>query len=252
MTLIEILPTVWVSRDASLDVDIYWGRNIRVYGRVRISSGTTIGDFVTIGHPSPEEFAAAKAMPPASGVASPFRSLDLLDEFVLYPTEIGPDSTIRGPTTIYSGVSVGAGFDCAHNVTIRERCKIGDGCYVKVNTEFRKDVTVGDGTTLAGTIGDRSTIGDDVTSFGNLIHKYNRVRRGVPEIGPSLRKGSFVGRGASVIGPVIVGEFAYVAAGTIVTKNVPAGSLVMGTSGAIHHHRSPLSGPRRYTGSRHR
>ena len=125
MTLIEILPTVWVSQDASLAADVYWGRYIRVYGRVRISSGTTIGDFVTIGHPSPEELTAAKAIPPPSNGFGSFRSLDLLDEFVLYPTEIGPGSTIRGPTTIYSGVFVGAGFDCAHNVTIRERCKIG-------------------------------------------------------------------------------------------------------------------------------
>jgi acetyltransferase-like isoleucine patch superfamily enzyme len=198
---------------------------------------------VTIGHPSPEELTAAKAMPPHSNGFGSFRSLDLLDEFVLYPTEIGPGSTIRGPTTIYSGVFVGTGFDCAHNVTIRERCKIGDGCYVKVNTEFRKDVTVGDGATLAGTLGDRSTIGDDVTSFGNLIHKYDRVRRGVAEIGPSLGNGSFVGRGACVIGPVTVGELAYVAAGAIVTKDVPAGSLVIGAAGVVHHDRSPALGP---------
>ena len=241
MALIEILPTVWVSHRASVDAGVHWGRYIRVYGQAHIASGTVIGDFVTIGCPSPEELAAARRdLSESAGSGTRSGTLDALDEFVVDPTEIGPDSIVRGPTSIYSGVSVGARLDCAHNVTVRERCRIGDDCYLKVNTELRREVVVGDRATLAGTVGDRASIGDDVTSFGSLIHKYSRVRRGLTEMGPTLKSGCFVGRNTSVIGPVVVGETAYVAAGAVVARDVPKGSLVVGETGTVHPDRSPV------------
>lgn len=235
MALVEVLPTVWVSNKAELGNNVCFGRYVKIYGPAEIGSNSIIEDFVTIGHPSPGE--VKEAGRPKTH-AEPV-SLDLLDDFIQSAVTIGAGGIIRGPATIYSNVDIGEDFDCAHNVTIREGCRLGSGCYLKVNTELRRNVTVGHNATLAGTVGDYTKICDGVTSFGNLIHKYDQVRRGVREPGPTLNDGVFVGRGASVIGPVSLGEFAYIAAGAIVTKDVPPGALVMSGAACVYPEASP-------------
>jgi acetyltransferase-like isoleucine patch superfamily enzyme len=235
MALIEVLPTVWVSDRAKLGSNVCFGRNVKIHGPAEIGSDSIIEDFVTIGHPTPGEVKEAGR----SSTHTTPASLDWLDDFIQSTVTIGAGSIIRGPAVIYSDVGIGRGFDCAHNVTIREGCRLGSECYLKVNTELRRNVMVGNNAALAGTVGDNSKICDGVTSFGNLIHKYDQVRRGVTELGPTLKDGVFVGRGASVIGPVSLGEFAYIAAGAIVTKDVPPGVLVMGVAASFYPEASP-------------
>jgi UDP-3-O-[3-hydroxymyristoyl] glucosamine N-acyltransferase len=223
--MIEILPTVWVSEQATLEGPIIFGRYVRIFGPTRLQPRTVIEDGVTLGHPSPLDMEVAKLQ--LFDGSTTLSQLDLLDPFVSRGAVIGPDSTVRSGTVIYSGARIGRNFDCAHNVTIRENCQFGDNCYVRVNTEIKREVVIGSNATLGGSIADRSRIANDVTSLGHLMHKYRRLERGGIEMGPVLEDAVFVGREASVVGNIHLGAGCYVGAGTVVAKDVAPGTLVL-------------------------
>lgn len=207
------------------------GKNTVIYGDVRFGRNVLIEDNVVIGHPSPAELAGC---------------LDDLDRYEsveeLYrkrsqaPVIIGDNAIIRSGTVIYSGVTIGDNFDCAHNVLIREKCHFGDAVYVKIGTQIFSRCTIGRNCRLAGLIGDNSTIEDDVSSYGLLVHKYAKQytldMRNKPVGAPTLHKGCIVARAAVIIGDVHIGEQAYIAASTVVNFDVPPGALITGILGA--------------------
>ncbi len=203
------------------------GKNTVLYGDVRCGANVLIEDNVVIGHPSAAELEGC---------------LDKVQEYTsveqLYmsksnaPVTIGDNTIIRSGTVIYSGVTIGSNFDCSHNVLIREDCTIGDHVYIKSNTVMMKHVQVGSYCRLAGMIADFSVIGNHVSSFGSLTHRYGHHYSHF-EQGPILHDGCIVGRGAIVVGRVHIYAHAIVAANALVNFDVPAGSLVTGPKGTI-------------------
>ena len=213
------------------------GEYTRLYGQVTIGDGCLVEDNVIIGHPAPGDLRAV-----LTSLASCGNLTDIFDAAASRATRIGDDSIIRSGTIIYAGTSIGDRFDCGHNVIIRENVTLGNGVYVKNNTEIMKDVLVGNDCRLAGVVADNCRIGDAVSSFGVLTHTY---RSYVPPRGhsepddrpmleaPTLEHGSIVGRGALVIGSCVVGRDAVVAGNAIVRMNVPPGYLAVGNGRLI-------------------
>jgi serine O-acetyltransferase len=98
---------------------------------------------------------------------------------------------------IHPGAHIGPGFFIDH----------GMGVVIGETTEIGEDVTIYQGVTLGGT--------------GKDVGKRH----------PTVRDGVIVGTGASVLGPVEIGEGAKVGAGSIVIKDVPPNSTVVGNPG---------------------
>jgi acetyltransferase-like isoleucine patch superfamily enzyme len=206
------------------------GKNTTIYGNVQFGKNVLLEDNVVIGHPSPAELA---------GCLDELENYESVEQ--LYnarsqaPVVIGDNAMIRSGTIIYSGVTIGNNFDCAHGVIIREDCHIGDFVYIKVGTQMLSRCVVGSYCRLAGLIGDNSTIEDHVSSYGLLVHRY--ARQYTPDmrndLGPTLHHGCIVGRGAILIGDIHVGENAIVGAATVINFDVPAGSLTVGVKGRI-------------------
>ncbi|MEU4591419.1 hypothetical protein [Micromonospora aurantiaca (nom. illeg.)] len=239
--MIEILPTVFVSRLASLGTAVRFGRNVRIWGPTSIGSGSVIEDNVQIGHPSPRQFHFPQAR---DADYVPPQSLDSLDHSLRVPTVIGEGAIIRSGTVIYSGVKAGHGLDCAHNVVIRENCTFGENCYLRVGSNILREVRVGHNARISGVVCDWSQLGSNVSSLGYLLHAYRTGRGGLSEPGPVLKDFAVVGRAACVIGAVTLGEWAYVGAGAVITADVPAHALVLGKSSRVIPFQSPLNARR--------
>jgi serine O-acetyltransferase len=78
-------------------------------------------------------------------------------------------------------------------------------------------------------IGESAEIGDDVTIYQHVtLGGTNPTTGTAGKRHPSIRSGVVIGSGAQVLGPVEVGEGAKIGANSVVTKDVAAGSTVVG------------------------
>lgn len=129
---------------------------------------------------------------------------------------IGPAARVGDHAQIRAGVVIGAGstvgsYVCVDpGVEIGARVSIQTRCYVTGGTRIEDDVFVGPGVTLTND---------------------NSMNRHGPEFefeGPLLRRACRVGGGSTICPGVEVGEEAFVAAGAVVTADVPPRTVVMG------------------------
>lgn len=81
-------------------------------------------------------------------------------------------------------------------------------------------------------VGQTAVIEDDVSIWHGVTLGSDLVDRGASRH-PRLRRGAIIGAHAQLIGPIEIGEGAVVAAGAVVTEDVPAGALVVGSRGRI-------------------
>jgi acetyltransferase-like isoleucine patch superfamily enzyme len=94
-------------------------------------------------------------------------------------------------------------------------------------------VTIGCDTRIGGFVCDGVVIGDRCTVMGQLVHEYSRPHLPwweVDEAPPVIGEDTVVGFGALVVGGVRIGPRSYVAAGAVVTKDVPPEHVVTGTN----------------------
>ena len=155
-------------------------------------------------------------------------------------TVIGKNSVISPGAVIYTDVVIGAGTLVGDNASIREGCRIGDGCIIARNVSVNYNTMVGDSTKIMDNthITGNMVIEDHVfisvqvaTTNDNLLGKgeYSDER----EKGPYIKRGATIGAAANLLPAVMVGENALVGAGSVVTKDVPDGKVVMGIPAKI-------------------
>lgn len=155
------------------------------------------------------------------------------------PFKIGNNGCIRTGTIIYGDVIAGDDFQTGHNVTIREHTVFGSHIVIGTNTVIDGNVTIGDFVKIESNcyipthvrIGSRVFIGPGVILTNDRYPQKMRDKY-VPE-GPILEDGVTLGGGVIVVPSVTIGKGSFIAAGTVVTKNIPAMSLVKGVPGTI-------------------
>lgn len=117
---------------------------------------------------------------------------------------------------------------------ILENAVIGEHCNINSHTFIENDVKIGDRVTVKSGVylWDGIRIEDDVFIGPNVTFtndKYPRSKQYPPEFQKTfLKKGASIGAGAIILGGVTIGEKAMVAAGALVTKDVPPYTLVKG------------------------
>jgi len=79
-------------------------------------------------------------------------------------------------------------------------------------------------------------IGNHALVMGTLVHEFTRphLPRGLIEPAPKIEDRAVVGFGATIVGGVTIGNNSYVAAGAVVTKDVPPKSIVVGVNIMCH------------------
>lgn len=152
---------------------------------------------------------------------------------------IGDNAVIRSYTVIYADVVIGNDFKTGHHVVIRENTRIGNRVVVGTGTVIDGDVEIGDRVKIETRVyvPTHTKIGSDVFIGPGVVmtnDKYpQRLRDQYEPVGPVIEDSVSIGANSVILPGVRIGEGSFVAAGTVVAKNVPPWSLVMGPAGEI-------------------
>ena len=138
-----------------------------------------------------------------------------LSKFInLYGCEIGDESKI------------GAFVEIQKNASVGKRCKISSHTFICEGVTIEDNVFIGHGVMFINDSYPRATAAD-----GNLQTEADwKVERTV------VKKGASIGSGATILSNVSIGENAIVGAGSVVTKDVPSGSIVVGNPAKVLRH----------------
>lgn len=80
-------------------------------------------------------------------------------------------------------------------------------------------------------IGETAEVGDDVLIYMGVVLGGTTLTKGKRH--PTLGDGVVVGSGASILGPIIIGNYSKIGAGSVVVRDVPPGATVVGVPGRI-------------------
>lgn len=134
------------------------------------------------------------------------RGVKLFGFVNLYGCEIGDDTRIGCFVEIQCGAKVGA------------RCKISSHSFICEGVTIEDEVFIGHGVMFINDHWPRATTGDGrPLAKGDWKCQSTRVK-----------KGASIGSGATILGGITIGENAMIGAGSVVTRDVPADSTVVG------------------------
>jgi acetyltransferase-like isoleucine patch superfamily enzyme len=135
-----------------------------------------------------------------------------LSKFInLYGCEIGDESKI------------GAFVEIQKNATIGKRCKISSHTFICEGVTIEDNVFIGHGVMFINDSYPRATAPN-----GSLQTEVDwKVERTV------IKKGASIGSGATILSNISIGESAIVGAGSVVTKDVPPNSIVVGNPAKV-------------------
>lgn len=140
---------------------------------------------------------------------------------------------------VETNVTIGAGSRVWHHVHIREGVRIGENCSFGRNVYLDTNVHIGSGVKVQNgvSIYDGVVLEDDVfigphAVFTNDLYprSFSKEWQKVPTL---IKKGASVGANATILCGICIGEYAMIAAGTVVSEDVPPYALVRGSSGSV-------------------
>ena len=135
---------------------------------------------------------------------------------------------------VSSAATIGKGTKVWINVQIREDVVIGEDCIISKDVYIDHAVRIGDRCKIQNSVSvyNGVTIGDDVFVAPNVSFTNDKVPRAFNAdwtITPTfVENGASIGANSTIVCGVTIGEYAMVAAGSVVTKNVAPYTLVMG------------------------
>jgi acetyltransferase-like isoleucine patch superfamily enzyme len=155
------------------------------------------------------------------------------------PLILGAGARLRSGTVLYDGTTIGRHLETGHGVVIREACEVGDdvsvwsnsvidygcrvgdrvkihcNCYVAQYTELDADVFLAPGVTIANDLypGDKRS--------AQLM------------AGPRIGSGAQIGVNVTILPYVRIGAGALIGAGSVVTRDIPAGVVAFGSPAVV-------------------
>ncbi len=152
---------------------------------------------------------------------------------------IGPGAHVRSGSVIYGGSRIGCNLETGHNVVIREENNIGDnfriwnnsvvdyGCAIGSNVKIHNKVYVA-----------QFTVIEDDVFIGPGVTLANDIHPGCPDAlkcmrGPYINKGAQIGINCCILPRVVIGEYSVIGAGSVVTRDIPAGVIAYGNPAQV-------------------
>lgn len=142
---------------------------------------------------------------------------------------------VHETAVIDEGAEIGEGVKIWHFSHIMPDSKIGDGCNIGQNVVVSPDVVLGKNVKVQNNVSIYTgvTCEDDVflgpsMVFTNVINPRSAVLRRDQYLKTNVGRGASIGANATIVCGNNIGEFAFIGAGAVVTKEVPAYALVVG------------------------
>ena len=131
--------------------------------------------------------------------------------------QIGEGSRIWHFVHVCAGAKIGRGVSLGQNVFVGNKVVIGDHCKIQNNVSVYDNVALEEGVFCGP-----SMVFTNVYNPRSLIERKDEYRNTL------IKKGATLGANCTIVCGVIIGEYAFVGAGAVVNKNVPAYALMVG------------------------
>jgi len=213
-----------------IEDDVVLGDNVTVGHHVIIRSGVSIGEGCVI-----NDGAILGKRP---GKASLSATTGDPREFP--PLTLGKAVTVGAGCILYVGAEIGDMVFFGDLATVREDVKIGEYTIIGRGATVENKVTIGRKCkieteayiTAFSTIGDYCFIAPCVAlTNDNFLGRTEERKKHFG--GPTLKRGARIGANATILPNLVIGEDALVAAGSVVTKDVPPRMIVLGSPAKV-------------------
>jgi UDP-2-acetamido-3-amino-2,3-dideoxy-glucuronate N-acetyltransferase len=131
--------------------------------------------------------------------------------------QIGAGSRVWHFVHVCSGAKIGQGVCLGQNVFVGNHVTIGDRCKVQNNVSVYDNVTLEEGVFCGP-----SMVFTNVYNPRSLIERKNEYRNTL------VKKGATLGANCTIVCGVTIGEYAFIGAGAVINKDVPAYALMVG------------------------
>ena len=215
-------PGLVLSPTAKVGAGVRFGAHVVVHDDVVIGDGVVVQDGAILGK--------APTLSPRSSMAGAATT---------EPLVIEEGAAICAQAIVFAGARIGRGTIIGDQAFVRERSVIGEGCVIGRGATVDCDVTIGDRVRIQTQVYVTafSLIEDDVfVGPCAMTTNDNTMARRPPHepmLGATLRRACRIGGGAVLVPGVEIGEEAFVAAGAVVTNDVPARGFVMGVPARV-------------------
>lgn len=131
--------------------------------------------------------------------------------------EIGEGSRVWHFVHVCGGAKIGKGVSLGQNVFVGNKVTIGDHCKIQNNVSVYDNVHLEEGVFCGP-----SMVFTNVYNPRSLIERKDQYRDTL------VKKGATLGANCTIVCGVTIGEYAFVGAGAVVNKDVPAYALMVG------------------------
>lgn len=131
--------------------------------------------------------------------------------------QIGEGSRVWHFAHVCGGARIGKGVSMGQNVFIGNKVVVGDQCKIQNNVSVYDNVTLEEGVFCGP-----SMVFTNVYNPRSLIERKDQYRDTL------VKKGATLGANCTIVCGVTIGEFAFIGAGAVVNKDVPAYALMLG------------------------
>lgn len=150
------------------------------------------------------------------------------------------DYFVHESSYVDEGCTVGAGTKIWHFSHVMKGCTIGEKCNIGQNVVISPGVTLGNGVKIQNNVSvytgvvceDGVFLGPSCV-FTNVINPRAFIERKSEYRKTTVKKGASIGANATIVCGHDIGRYAFVGAGSVVTKNVPDYAMVYGSPARI-------------------
>jgi UDP-2-acetamido-3-amino-2,3-dideoxy-glucuronate N-acetyltransferase len=150
------------------------------------------------------------------------------------------DYFVHESSYVDEGAEIGAASKVWHFCHVMPRARIGRTCNIGQNVFIASDVTIGNNVKIQNNVSLYAGVHveDDVflgpsMVFTNVLNPRSHVPRKDEYQTTRVKRGASIGANATIVCGVTVGRYAFVGAGTVITRDVPNYALVYGNPGRI-------------------